>query len=144
MSNLVRQKIIAAIENLEVKHPPKAKLFIMFLPEREYHELGLLFYAYLIKKVGHRVIYLGQSTPVEDVKKAATIHSPDFLLTTFTSPIAQVDVQEYINRLCADFPEKKIFVSGIQLSPGIALNSKQVTHLNDPVAFKQELIDLLR
>jgi MerR family transcriptional regulator, light-induced transcriptional regulator len=144
VSNLIRQKIIAAIENLEAKHLPKAKLFILFLPEEEYHELGLLFYAYLIKKVGHKMVYLGQSTPVEDVFKAASIHEPDFLLTNFTSPVAQMDVNEYITNLCDKFSGKKMFVSGIQLTNQKALASPQIRRIQDPAVFKQELLELLR
>ncbi|MFO7723101.1 MAG: MerR family transcriptional regulator [Bacteroidales bacterium] len=144
VSNLIRQKIIAAIENLEIKHLPKAKQFIIYLPEEEYHELGLLFYSYLIKKVGHKMIYLGQSTPLDDVLKAASIHDPDFLLTNFTSPVAQVDINDYLTSLCDRFPDKKIFVSGIQLVNQKVLSYPQIVRIQDPVSFKQQLQELLR
>jgi MerR family transcriptional regulator, light-induced transcriptional regulator len=144
VSNLIRQKIIASIENLEFKHLPKAKLFILFLPEEEYHELGLLFHAYLIKKVGHKLIYLGQSTPIDDVFKAASIHEPDFLLTNFTSPVAQINVNEYITRLTEHFADKKIFVSGIQLANQKVLSSPQIIRIQDPATFKEQLHLLLK
>jgi MerR family transcriptional regulator, light-induced transcriptional regulator len=144
VSNLVRQKIIAAIDNLESKYPPKAKLFILFLRDDEYHELGLLFFHYLIKKVGHRIIYLGQSTPMEDVIKAAAVHDPDFLFTSFTQPIADSDLGEYMEKLLLHFPKKGIFVTGLQLSEGTNCIPEGITHVNEPQTFKQELINFLR
>lgn len=144
VSNLIRQKMIAAIENLENKYPPKSKLFILFLHEQEYHELGLLFYSYLIKKVGHRLIYLGQATPLADVVSAASIHEPDFLLTSFTSPIAHLDVGEYIALLSSYFPGKRIFVSGMQLNDQKGNLPEHLFHIREPQIFKQELMGLLR
>lgn len=144
VSNLVRQKIISAIENLENKYPPKAKMFILFLHENEYHELGLLFYSYLIKKTGHKLIYLGQATPIEDVVKAASIHDPDVLLTSFTSPIPQLDVSEYIDILCKKFPGKQIYVSGMQLNGNVNNLPDNVFHIKDPQSFKSDLIGFLR
>ncbi|MFW5979061.1 MAG: MerR family transcriptional regulator, partial [Bacteroidia bacterium] len=63
VSNLFRQKLMVAIDNLKIPDRKDAKKFILFLPEKEFHELGLLFYSYLIKKSGHSVIYLGSSVP---------------------------------------------------------------------------------
>ncbi len=144
VSNLVRQKIIAAIENLEIKHPPAAKLFILFLPDHEYHELSLLFFSYMIKKVGHKVIYLGQSTPLEDVIKAASIHTPDYLLTTFTSPMPHIDIKEYIALLSEPFPGIRLYVSGLQLAEEHAQLPPQVSVISDLFRFKQQLFELLR
>lgn len=144
VSNLIRQKIIAAIENLEHKYPPNAKLFILYLNENEYHELGLLFFNYLIKKVGHRMIYLGQSTPLEDVVKAASIHAPDFIFTSFTTPIPDSDLETYLKALVAHFPGKGIYVTGLQLADGFSPIPPQVKHVSDPQKFKQELVELLK
>ncbi|HRZ50034.1 MAG TPA: MerR family transcriptional regulator [Bacteroidales bacterium] len=144
VSNLVRQKIIAAIENLEPKHPPRAKLFLLFLHETEYHELGLLFYHYIIKKVGHRVMYLGQATPIEDVRKAASIHHPDYLLTNFTSPISSSDIDSYLHSLTFIFPGIPICISGMQLNGHRFGQESLIRHVPGPMEFKQDLVELLR
>lgn len=47
ISNLIRQKLISSIDSIEYKEHTNAKRFILFLPEGEWHELGLLFYYYL-------------------------------------------------------------------------------------------------
>jgi MerR family transcriptional regulator, light-induced transcriptional regulator len=59
MSNLIRQKLIVAIDSKSGIVKENAKSFILFLPETEIHELGLLFANYLLKSRGHRTLYLG-------------------------------------------------------------------------------------
>ncbi len=144
VSNLVRQKIISAIDHLENKYPPNAKLFILFLHEEEQHELGLLFFHYLIKKVGHRIIYLGQSTPIAEVVKTAELHEPDFLFTSFTTPIPDIDLSNYLQKLQEMFPGKGIYVTGLQLTDGLSNIPGTIKYIKNPQDFKQELINLLR
>ena len=67
VANLVRQKIISASDKLPNTFNPKAKKFLLLLPEGEWHELALLFAQYLIKEANNEVIYLGQSVPYSDV-----------------------------------------------------------------------------
>jgi DNA-binding transcriptional MerR regulator len=43
VSNLIRQKIIAAINQLPNSFYPEAKKFMLLLPEGEWHEIALLF-----------------------------------------------------------------------------------------------------
>jgi len=52
LSNLIRRKIIVAIDALPIPTDPKAKKFLLFLPQNELHELSLLFGKYLIRKAG--------------------------------------------------------------------------------------------
>jgi len=67
MSNLIRQKLVSAIDGQISSDSSASKKFILFLPEGELHELGLLFYSFMLKKSGHQVIYLGQSVPFHDL-----------------------------------------------------------------------------
>jgi MerR family transcriptional regulator, light-induced transcriptional regulator len=90
------------------------------------------------------VIYLGQATPLEDVIKAAAIHAPDFLFSTYTSPMPQIDLEVHLNQLKKHFPDKVMYVSGLQLNDATNSLSGQIKHIKDPMGFKQELIDLLR
>jgi len=65
--NLVRQKLIAAVDSFSHVYNPNAQKFLLFLPEGEWHEIGLLLALYLLKEAGHNVVYLGQSVPYSDV-----------------------------------------------------------------------------
>jgi MerR family transcriptional regulator, light-induced transcriptional regulator len=113
ISNLIRQKIIVAIDGLPI--PPKtARKILLFLPEGEMHELGLLFYHYLTRKVGYRTYYLGQNLPHEDLVKIVAIHQPELLITSITSPTA-ITIESYFKKLHEDFPRQTILASGYQL-----------------------------
>lgn len=112
ISNLIRQKLIVAIDG-EVGNN-LGKTFMLFLPEGELHEISLLFSSYLIKKHGHKVIYLGQNTPTADLVSVYKMQKPDYLLTVITSSPPGEKVQEYLNMLGTEFPTSKVFVSGLQ------------------------------
>lgn len=113
ISNLIRQKIIVAIDGLPI--PPKAaKKILLFLPEGEMHELGLLFYHFLIRKAGYRTYYLGQNVPHDDLLSVYKVHQPDFMLTSIISSLS-VPIEKYFQRLTKDFRQTKILVSGYQV-----------------------------
>lgn len=50
VSNLVKQKLYVAIDGLNVNFKHNARRFVFFLPEGELHEIGLLFFCFLVKK----------------------------------------------------------------------------------------------
>ncbi|WP_339874956.1 MerR family transcriptional regulator [uncultured Algoriphagus sp.] len=112
ISNLIRQKLIVAIDGQVAK--ATGKTFMLFLPEGELHEISLLFSCYLIKKHGHKVIYLGQSTPEADLVSIYKIQQPNYLLTIITSAPSGDNVQDYINMLGQEFSKSEIFVTGLQ------------------------------
>ncbi len=82
ISNLIRQKIFSAIELLPkpLANAPKA---VLFLPENEDHEIGLLLASYMAQHIGWRVFYLGQNVPDENIKMVTDITKPDLLVTMF-------------------------------------------------------------
>jgi hypothetical protein len=84
----------------------------MFLPENELHELGLLFYSYLIRKLGHEVLYLGQATPFPALSEVNEKWHSDILVTGILSDLSISDPQEYLNNLSSTFKAQKILISG--------------------------------
>lgn len=112
ISNLIRQKLIVAIDGEVGKS--FGKVFMLFLPEGELHEISLLFSSYLIKKHGHKVIYLGQSTPRADLISVYKMQKPDYLLTVITTAPTGDKVQEYVDMLGKEFTEAEVFVTGLQ------------------------------
>jgi MerR family transcriptional regulator, light-induced transcriptional regulator len=117
MVGLIRAKIIVAIEGQEQLKNEKSKTFILFLPEGEMHELGLLFCHYLLKRRGHKVIYLGQSLPYKDLLSVAKIkENARYLLTYFVSAFKSEELAPYLKRISADLPDRKLLATGIQLN----------------------------
>jgi len=114
VSNLIRQKVIVGIDGLPLpaENPKKA---LLFLPENELHEIGLLFYHYLLRKSGYKSIYLGQAVPHQDLHQVYAIHQPDILITALTTAITESTLDEYLHLLSTDFPCERILVSGLQV-----------------------------
>jgi methanogenic corrinoid protein MtbC1 len=125
ISNLIRQKLISAIAALPI--PPKtAQRAILFLPEGETHELGLLFAHYITRKKGFRTYYLGQSLPHEDLKKIYEVHRPRILITSLTSTPAPRELENYLKKLSNDFSQSIILTSGWMLRNTAFLIPKNV------------------
>lgn len=137
VSNLIRQKIIVAIDGIIPPHNPNAKRYLMFLPQSELHELGLLFYSYIIKKYGHTVIYLGQSVPFEDLIRISESQKVDVLFTSFTTSVSLENLQDYIDRLAKQFSDKDIFINGLQLEENIIKSPENVKIFHNLNEFKE-------
>jgi MerR family transcriptional regulator, light-induced transcriptional regulator len=86
VTNIIRQKLIVAIDSVPCN--PQGKSCILFLPEGEHHELGLLFLSYLVKSRGGRIMYLGANVPARDVESIVQTMHPElaFVHLTSTSP----------------------------------------------------------
>lgn len=103
ISNLIRQKIISAMESLPQPGENAGKI-IFFLMEQETHEIGLLLGAYLAKDLGWKVYYLGQNVPSDDIAMTVELLEPDLLMTMF---VAARDYKDD-NILCRMIESRKI------------------------------------
>lgn len=116
ISNLIRQKTIVAIDSQVVQQLPHSKKFVLFAPEGEFHEIGLLFANYLLRNRNHKVIYLGQSLPFDELCLTCDYIKPDAIFTAITAvPAGQQEVQAYIDRLAEAFPSTEIYLTGYQV-----------------------------
>ncbi len=140
MSNLIRQKLISAIDSQIFIEKPDEKKFMLFLNETEMHELGLLFYSYLLKKQGHRVIYLGQSVPFNDLREINKIQFTEYMLTSFTAAMPHKEMPEYIQKLSSSFPDRIIFITGLQMKD---IEQKDLPNNIIKVGSPQELLKIL-
>ena len=69
LSYLVKQKLLINTEKLQLVAPTKTdKIFVLYLPMNEIHELGLMYLNYEIISKGYKTIYLGESVPTENLK----------------------------------------------------------------------------
>lgn len=110
ISNLIRQKILTAIDSLP---PPeqKSEKWLLFLPEDEFHEMGLLFANYFIRFAGKKVIYLGSNIPLQSLVVAVDDSSPDNLLLFLVKNDLSPKVYNYLDELINRFGNKNIYVS---------------------------------
>jgi len=69
VSNLIAQKIHSNIELIEPVFNESDKTYVLFLPENEIHDLGLLYLNYELLLKGNKTIYLGQNLPLDNLKR---------------------------------------------------------------------------
>ncbi len=128
ISCLIRQKIIAGIDHLP--NPLDGKKFILFLPEGEFHEIGLLMANYLLKKKGCVVYYMGQNLPDRDVERCIETVKPDSVLTFFVDPVVVSNAAHSIKKFQSYDANVKILVA-VRKTPEIeAINSDNVHFLH--------------
>lgn len=141
ISNLIRQKLLVAIDGQYPTLDENANKYMLFLPDGELHELSLLFANYLIKARHNKVIYLGQSMPMHDLSMAYEVYKPDFLLTVLTSRPKEMAAKDYLEKLSADYPESEILVSGNQVigqDLDLPENVTPISNLNNLIEFVEE------
>ncbi len=126
ISNLVRQKVISAIDSLTAPPRADASTYLFFMPESEYHELGLLFGHYLVRKAGHRSIYLGQSVPFADLEAIVDHSAPDRLVVGFVNGHSVQEAPDYLRKLHSRFPKTLIHYFGNADVQGIPLATRLV------------------
>lgn len=115
ITNLIKQRMFVAIDQLNVITNVDAKKYLLFLPNGENHELSLLFASYLLRSNGKKVIYLGTSVPLDDLNKIFKLVNPDFLFCALTNANSTIPVQVYLNTLSRSWPNTQILITGSQI-----------------------------
>ncbi len=111
VTNIVRQKLIVGIEGVS-SHMSRNKKVLLYLPEGEHHEIGLLYVAYLLKKHGVKVIYMGTDVPLKDVKFVCGHKAPDYLYTHLTCITGGFHLEKYLAQYEASIPHTTLVISG--------------------------------
>ena len=141
MTNLLRQKILVAIDGQEATRVKDAKKYLLFLPEGEMHEIGLLFASYILKHRERQVVYLGQSLPYQDLKIICDQYDPDVLFSIFTINPGPTEIDTYLETLSTDFPEKTILLTGPALTAAKKL-PENVVQLSEVAGLMEYLEDI--
>ena len=113
MTNLIRSKMLSAIEDLPNVYTQKDQ-YILYLPQNELHETGLMFAHYLLKERGYKVIYLGQSVPFRDLKVLVEYAKPTHVMTILTSIQTAEAIKEIVNNSLDFFTSNKVVFVGLK------------------------------
>ena len=111
VTNSIRQKLIVAIETATSSVKPDQS-FLLFLPEGEQHELGLLFMYYLIKSRGATAIYLGADVPLKDVGYLVKIKKPSVVFVHLTAPCTSFNLDKFLLDIEKNFNDVPVIISG--------------------------------
>ena len=111
VTNVIRQKLIVGIESVSTSLSVN-KTILLFLPEGEYHEIGLLFMYYLLKSRGVSTIYLGANVPLNDIEYVVNLKKPDYLYTHLTAGGHNFNFDKFIANMNKKFSNASIMISG--------------------------------
>ncbi len=139
VSNLIKKKIFSAIDILP--YPKKdASSIVMFLPENEFHETGLLLAYYIARELGWRVYYLGQNVPIKNIEPILKATNPKVMLTMFVTPMLN-SVESTINNILTQ-GNVPLFFSGNILNIDDVVKKEKVIHLFSPDDFMNRLKEM--
>jgi DNA-binding transcriptional MerR regulator len=111
VTNIIRQKLIVGIDSI-VSHVNVEAHVLLFLPEGEYHELGLLYMNYLLRNRGIRTLYLGANVPIDDVEYVVRLRKPDYLYTHLTSVSHGFNFDKFLLQASKKFTDRPLIISG--------------------------------
>ncbi|MBT2557102.1 MerR family transcriptional regulator [Hymenobacter sp. ISL-91] len=112
ITNLLRQKMLAGTDALPPVSPASARRWVLFLPEREMHELALLFMNYVLRARRHHVLYLGQNLPAAELVAVCASYQPHALLTVMTAVPERDEVGHFVQQLRSYCPGTELYLYG--------------------------------
>ena len=116
LSNIIKRKLFTAIDSESTKAYTKKETYILYLPEHDLHDLGLLFYYYIIRKRGYKTYFLGQCVPIDSLLKVIESTSASVLVSSWIAPISDEEILKHVDQIKKLHPETKIVLTGGQLS----------------------------
>lgn len=121
---LIKQKVLIytdrAIDNSNKSE--NTKTFVLFLPDNEIHELGLLYINYELTLRGYKSIYLGQSVPIDSLEYLTELYDEIVFISSFTIKPEKEIINKYLNELST-----KILKQGNNL---LLISGRQTQHID--------------
>jgi len=119
ISNLIKQKIYIQTEKLQFEEPShNNRVFALFLPENEIHDIGLLYINYEITLRGYKSIYLGQTMPMKNLSDLLKYYDHIHFISYFTVAPTPNELHAYLERFSNILelsPESRLYVLGHQI-----------------------------
>lgn len=101
ISNLIRLKIVANTNPSPQKTGSGDRVYALFLPLGEIHELGLLYLNYELVSHGHRTIYLGENLPVGSLEPFKAMFGSVTFITYATVAPTKAELSDYLDRFAS-------------------------------------------
>ncbi len=100
ISYLIKQKLLINTEKVQALEPTKTdKVFVLYLPMNEIHELGLMYLNYEILLHGYKTIYLGESVPTESLNDLNKYYDSIIFVSYMTVQPDKEHVNSYIKEV---------------------------------------------
>lgn len=119
ITSLIKQKILVNTERIQHQKPTKTdKVFVSFLPENEIHDIGILYLNYEILLKGYKVVYLGQTIPIENLTDLLKYFDNIYFLSYFTVKPDKTEIATYLEEFelyLRDTSNPQLWILGRQI-----------------------------
>jgi DNA-binding transcriptional MerR regulator len=103
ISYLIKQKLLINTEKVQILEPTRNdKVFVLYLPENEIHELGLMYLNYEILLNGYKTIYLGESVPIESLKYMKNYFDNIVYISYLTVQPTKDAINDYVKEISTE------------------------------------------
>lgn len=103
ISYLIKQKLLINTEKVQIIAPIRNdRVFVLYLPDNEIHELGLMYLNYEILSRGYKTIYLGESVPIDSLKDMKKYFDNITFISYMTVQPTKDDINNYVERISAE------------------------------------------
>lgn len=112
---LIKQKILYHTVEVQSKAPTKTdRVFVLYLPMHEIHELGIMYLNYELLAMGYQTIFLGESIPMEDLKEFTQIFDQVIFVSYFTVEPNPDEIDAYMDQIEAKIlgPNSRLWIAG--------------------------------
>ena len=100
ISYLIKQKLLINTEKVQVLEPTKLdKVFVLYLPMNEIHELGIMYLNYEILDHGYKTIYLGESVPTDSLNDLNKYFDNIIFVSYMTVQPDKEHVNDYVKEI---------------------------------------------
>lgn len=96
---LIKQKIQVQLEKNQMNEIKKDETYVLFLPDHEIHDLGMLYLNYKLLCAGYRVINLGQCLPISSLELFRDNKHKTMFIAYCTVAPSMEDIDEYTEEL---------------------------------------------
>lgn len=112
---LIKQKLLVNTEKIQILEPTRTdKVFVLYLPENEIHELGLMYLNYEILLNGYKTIYLGESVPIDSLKDMKQYFDSIVYVSYLTVQPIKDEVDDYLKEIASEIMDvnSKVWLLG--------------------------------
>lgn len=127
MKNLLKRKFYALIDGAAY-YINKKNNALLFLPEGEFNEIGLLFSNLILLEKGFQTFYIGPNQSINSIELAIKDLNPDLLITYIPTNENSKIYDEYINEL--NHHKEKMILIGTEASLG-SIKDKEIKKIFD-------------
>ena len=134
LSENIKQKLIMS-SDIYLNQENTKQTWLLFLPEKEFHEIGLLFARFILVKNGFNVIYLGSNLPHESLNQVNEKIKIDNTLMFSVSNSSLININSTIEYLESNFHSANNYIVSKEITTKMISEKSNINILNDVNSF---------